>query len=57
MIYNSVYDSNKKAFIVKINNRYHVLKPDNNKYTQLNNLLKQLTEKELSDSILRKIII
>ena len=56
MIYNSIYNSNKKAYIVKINNRYHVLKRDNNKYTQLTNLLKQFTQKELSDSILRKII-
>ena len=56
MIYNSIYNSNKKAYIVKINNRYHTLKPDNNKYTQLNNLLKQFTQKELSDFILKKII-
>lgn len=56
MIYNSIYNSNKKAYIVKINNRYHALKPDNNKYTQLNNLLKQFTQKELSHFILKKII-
>ena len=57
IIYHSKNNTNKKAYIIKINyNRYHVLKPAKDKYTKLNNLLKQFTQKELSDFIFKKII-
>ena len=41
---------------MKINNRYHALKPTKDKYTNLNNLLKQFTQTELSDFFYKKII-
>ena len=47
--------SNNNEFIVKVsNNRYHALKPPENKCTQLKTLLKQFTHKELADFILSK---
>ena len=55
--YNSKNNTNKKAYIIKINNnRYYALKANMDKYTKLNNLLKQFTQKELSDFIFKKII-
>ena len=43
--------------MIKINNnRYYALKATMDKYTKLNNLLKQFTQKELSDFIFKKII-
>ena len=33
-------NTNEKANIIKINNRYHALKPTKDKYTKLNNLFK-----------------
>ena len=64
----TVYDENGKflhkpenntdndAYIVKINNnRYHALKPNKDKYNQLNDLLKQFTPKELTEYILNKV--
>ena len=56
IIYHSKNNTNRKAYIIKINNRYHALKPTKDKCTKLNNLLKQFTQKELSDFILKKII-
>ena len=56
IIYHSKNNANRKAYIIKINNRYHALKPTKDKCTKLNNLLKQFTQKELSDFILKKII-
>ena len=56
IIYHSKNNTNRKAYIIKINNWYHALKPTKDKYTKLNNLLKQFTQKELSDFILKKII-
>ena len=56
LIHNSNNNSTNKEYIIKINNRYHALKPTKDKYTKLNNLLKQFTQKELSDFILKKTI-
>ena len=39
-------NTDRKAYIIKINNRYHALKPIKDKYTKLNVLLKQVTQKE-----------
>ena len=55
IIYNSKNRSNNKAYIIKINNRYHALKPDKDKFMQLKQLLKQFTHKELTDYILNNI--
>ena len=50
--------NNNKATIVKINNhRYHTIKPNEDKYTQLNILLKQFTHKEITNYILKKVVI
>ena len=50
--------NNNKATIVKINNhRYHAIKPNKDKYTQLNILLKQFTHKEITNYILKKVVI
>ena len=54
-IYHSKNNTNKKAYIIKINNTYHALKPIKDKYTKLNNLFKQFTQKQLYDFILKKI--
>ena len=64
----SVYNENKeiictpknntgnKAHIVKINNhRYNALKPNKDKYIQLENVLKLFTHKELTGYLLRKV--
>ena len=56
IIYHSKNNTNRKAYIIKINNRFHALKPIKDKYTNLNNLLKQFTQKELSDFFYKKII-
>ena len=56
LLHKSLNNSNKKAYIVKINNHiYHALKPNKDKYKQLEELLKQLTHKELTDYMLRKV--
>ena len=57
LIHKSINNSNKKAYIVKINNnnRYHALKPIKYKYKQLEKLLKQFTHKELTEFVLRKV--
>ena len=56
LLHKSLNNSNKKAYIVKINNhKYHALKPNKDKYKQLEELLKQLTHKELTDYMLRKV--
>ena len=57
LIHKSIKNSNKKAYIVKINdnNRYHALKPIKDKYKQLEELLKQFTDKELTEFVLRKV--
>ena len=47
--------SNNKAYIVKLNNRYHALKPDKDKFVQLKQLLKQFTHKELTEYILNNV--
>ena len=56
IIYNSNNKSNNKAYIIKINNRYHAFTPNKNKFVQLNQLLKQFTHKELTDYISNNII-
>ena len=56
IIYNSKNKSNNKAYIIEINNRYHALNPNKNKFIQLNQLLKQFTHKELTEYILTNII-
>ena len=56
IIYNSKNKANNKAYIIKINNRYHALKPDINKFIKLKKLLKQFTHKELTEFILNYII-
>ena len=56
LINRSFNNSINKAYIVKINNnRYHALKPDKDKYIQLNQLLKQFSQKELYDFIMSTI--
>ena len=56
IIYNSNNKSNNKAYLIKINNRYHALNSNKNKFIQLNYLLKQFTHKELTEYILNSII-
>ena len=56
IIYDTKNKSNIKACIIKINNRYHALNPNKNKFIQLNQLLKQFTHKELTEYILNYII-
>ena len=56
IIYDSNNKSNNKPYIIKINNRYHALNPNKNKFIQLNQLLKQFTHKELTEYILNNII-
>ena len=56
IIYNSKNKSNNKASIIKINNRYHALKPDQDKFIKLKQLLKQFTHEELTEFILNNII-
>ena len=57
-IYKPTKNSNKNAYIKKINNnRYHAIKPDKDKYIKLKELLKSFTHEELTDLILSKVII
>ena len=56
ILYEPLNKSNNKAYIVKINNRYHALKPDLDKFMQLKQLLKQFTYKELTEYILNNVI-
>ena len=56
ILYEPINKSNNKAYIVKINNRYHALKPDKDKFVQLKQLLKQFTHKELTEYILNNVI-
>ena len=56
IIYSTKNKSNNKAYIIKINNRYHALKPNIDKFVQLKQLLKQFTHKELTEYILNNII-
>ena len=42
--------------MIKINNRYHALKPGIDEFVQLYQLLKQFTHKELTEFILNNII-
>ena len=56
ILYEPINKSNNKAYIVKINNRYHALKPDKDKFMQLKQLLKQFTDKELTEYILNNVI-
>ena len=55
ILYNSKNKSINKAYITKINNRYHALKPDKDKFVQLKHLLKQFTHKELAEYILNSV--
>ena len=57
LIHKSIENSNKKSYIVKINNnnRYHALKPIKDKCKQLEELLKQFTDKQLTEFVLRKV--
>ena len=55
-IYMSNNKSINKACIVKINNnRYHALKIIEDKYKQLEELLKQFTHKEITSFIFKKV--
>ena len=56
IIYNPKNKANNKAYIIKINNRYHALKPDKDKFIKLKQLLKQFTHEELTEFILNNII-
>ena len=56
IIYKPLNKSNNKAYITKINNRYHALKPDQDKFVQLKQLLRQFTHKELTDYTLNNVI-
>ena len=51
LLYMPQNKSNNKAYIVNINNRYHALKPDKDKFIKLKQLLKQFTHKELTEYI------
>ena len=55
ILYEPINKSNSEAYIVKIDNKYHALKPDKDKFMQLKQLLKQFTHKELTDYILNNI--
>ena len=55
LLHDSINNTNNKAYIVKINNhRYHTLKPDKDKYKQLEEILKQFTHKEITKYVFRK---
>ena len=55
ILYNSINKYKNRAYITKINNRYHALKPNNDKFVQLKQLLKQFTHKELTEYILNNV--
>ena len=56
LTHKSINNTINKVNLVKINNnRYHALKPNKHKYTQLRELLKQFSQKELYDFIMSKI--
>ena len=56
LLHKSLNNSNEKVYRVKVNNhRYHEVKPNKDKYKQLEELLKQFTHKELTDYMLRKV--
>ena len=54
-IYKSTNNSNKIEKIIKINNRYHAIKPQKDKHLKLEELLKSFTHKELTEYILTKL--
>ena len=57
IIYNSKNNTNKKAYIVQINNnRYNALKPKMTREMKLEKALSQFTHKEMTSYILNKII-
>ena len=56
ILYEPINKSNNKAYIIKISNRYHTLKPNINNFMQFKQLLKQFTHKELTEYILNNII-
>ena len=56
ILYEPINKSNNKAYIIKISNRYHTLKPDIEKFMQFKQLQKQFTHKELTEYILNNII-
>ena len=56
LLHKSLNNSNEKVYRVKVNNhRYHEVKPNKDKYKQIEELLKQFTHKELTDYMLRKV--
>ena len=55
IIYEPINKSNNKVIIIKINNRYHALKLDINKFIQLKQILKQFIHKELTEYILNNV--
>ena len=55
IIYNPKNKSNNKVHIIKINNKYHALEPEVDKFVQLKQLLKQFTHKELTEYILNNV--
>ena len=57
IIYNSKNNTNKKAYIVQINNnRYNALKPKMTREMKLEKASSQFTHKEITSYILNKII-
>ena len=55
IIYEPINKSNNKAIIIKINNKYHALKLDINKFIQLKQILKQFIHKEFTEYILNNV--
>ena len=55
IIYNPKNKSNNKSHIIIVNNRYHTLKPDKDKFIKLKQLLKQFTHKEITKYMLNNI--
>ena len=51
ILYKPSNKSNNRAHIIKINNRYHAIKPDLDKFIQLKQLLKQFAYKEVTEYI------
>ena len=57
LIYTPKNNADNKAHIVKINNhRYNALKPNKDKYSQLDKVLKLFTHKELTDYLIKKVM-
>ena len=58
VIYSSSNASNNKAVIIKLeNNRYAALKPIKNKYIKLKEIPQSFSHKEISDMIMKKLLL